>query len=132
MIHELIYGANKIVLEPGKIHKFEASRGTQIIACQGMLWLTVTGCSDDHFLSARQSYRVKRKGLVLIEAAEELTISFSILRDPHHPLALMLWRTCEGVWPVQRLKARWNALGSEKPNRKATSPSARCLSEMKS
>ena len=38
-------------------------------------------------------------------------------------------RYCAGVFPVQRLNERWNALASEKPRRKAASPMARLSSD---
>jgi len=124
MCYDALLNGNEIVLEPGQLLKLEAPRGTRIIVSHGTIWLTVTSCPDDHFLSACQSYRLRRKGLVLIEAALKGTISFSIHRDSHNPLVQKLWRTAMVTLHIQRLKARWKSL-CEKLSRYATSASAR-------
>ncbi len=117
----------EIRLGPGQIHRIEAQAGTCIKACEGLLWLTVSNSREDHFLSANQTYRLERKAILLIEAAGTGGIAFSISHRHYLPRSwtCRLWRAAMGVWPVQRLKARWKALGSEKPSRYATSPSAR-------
>lgn len=119
--------SQEILLAPGQVHRMEAQPGTCIKACEGMLWLTVSNSMDDHFLSAHQTYLLERRAILLIEPAGPGAAAFSISYRHYLPRswAWRLWRAAMGVWPVQRLKARWKALGSEKPSRYATSPSAR-------
>ena len=124
MPHEHMTEAQDIVLKPGESYRCDAPRGTRISVYQGTLWLTVSSCREDHFLSPSQSYRLKRKGLLLIEPAGTESISFSVCRLDHFLLS-RLWRAAMGVWPVQRLKARWKAPDSEKPSKYATSPNAK-------
>ena len=43
-------------------------RADQVFVESGTVWLTQSGCLDDVFLSANQSYRSRRSGKVVIQA----------------------------------------------------------------
>lgn len=102
-------------VEARQIYKMANARGTTIRVHSGMAWLTETEVTDDHFLTGEQTYRIRNQGVVLIEPADMNTIEFEIERPPQVDLARLACRAASGVRPVQRLKARWKALGSEKP-----------------
>lgn len=102
-------------VEPQQIYKMASARGTTIRVRSGMAWLTEADVTDDHFLTGEQTYRIRNQGLVLIEPADMNTIEFEIKRPPQVDLARLACRAASGVRPVQRLKARWKALGSERP-----------------
>lgn len=102
-------------VEPKQIYKMANARGTTIRVRSGMAWLTETEVTDDHFLTGEQTYRIRKQGVVLIEPADMNAIEFEIERPPQVTLARLACRAASGVRPVQRLKARWKALGSEKP-----------------
>lgn len=103
-------------LEPQQFYKMSRARGTCIEVRQGSLWLTEAHAGEDHFLFGRQCYRIRHQGLVLLEAADKAPVEFAIKRPAYAWLRLAR-RAASGVIPVQRLKARWKALGSEKPSR---------------
>lgn len=102
-------------VEPQQIFKVEHAKGAIIHMRSGLAWLTETDGTDDHFLGAEQTYRIRKQGLVLIESADRKRIEFEMQPPPHAFSCRLIRRAARGVSPVQRLKARWKALGSEKP-----------------
>lgn len=115
-----------ITLAPGRVFSLRLSSAIRVDIHGGLLWLTLADGRDDHFMTAGESCRVQGPGLLVLEAANDWPVSFSIRTVPTQGAWRRLWRAAIGVWPVQRLYARWKALGSEKPSRYATSPRARC------
>ena len=104
-------------LPSGQIHRLAAARGALIRVRTGVLWLTEPDCAEDRFISAGQTYRIRSRGLVLIESAGPGFGEFAV-DPPSHPLVVRLaYRASRVVRPVHRLKARWKALGSEKPSK---------------
>lgn len=106
-----------LCVEPRQIHKMANARGTTIRVRSGTVWLTEAAVTDDHFLTGEQTYRIRSCGVVLIEPADMNAIEFEIERPAQARLARLACRAASGVRPVQRLKARWKALGSEKPSK---------------
>lgn len=105
-------------LAPHTIQRLENARGTLVRVRSGRLWLTEPALADDIFLHARQSYRIRQRGLVLIEPADAHAVEFCLVPAlPYAEVVRCAWRMASGVVPVQRLKARWKALGSEKPSK---------------
>ena len=102
-------------VEAQQIYKLASAKGTTIRVHSGVAWLTESDVTDDHFLTGEQTYRIRNQGVVLIEPADMNAIEFEIERPPQVTLARLACRAASGVRPVQRLKARWKALGSEKP-----------------
>ena len=45
-----------------------SANGLHITCTDGTLWITMTGESEDIFLTASQGYRVKGNGLVIVES----------------------------------------------------------------
>lgn len=102
-------------VEPRQIYKMASAKGTTIHVRSGMAWLTEADVTDDHFLAGDQTYRIRNQGVVLIEPADMNAIEFEIERPIQLAFVRLACRAASGVRPVQRLKARWKALGSEKP-----------------
>jgi len=102
-------------VEPRQIYKMASARGTIIRVRSGIVWLTEVNVTDDHFLSCEQTYRIRSRGVVLIESADmnAIEIEIEIKRTPHARVARLACRVASDVMPIQRLKARLRALGSE-------------------
>ena len=63
------------------------SRGSLIRCEEGIIWLTQTGDPADHFLCASETFLVRRKGTIIVEARRDASVS---LPDDFHLCPLPL------------------------------------------
>lgn len=59
---------DQLLLQPNQPLRLDAARHAELRVDSGTVWITASGAAGDLFLSVGASYRVPRKGRVLVEA----------------------------------------------------------------
>ena len=69
-----------IDLRRGRLLRLPRSAGTTVMARAGAVWITEEGRLEDVVLSSGESYTLRRRGVALIEAFDDASISLEPLR----------------------------------------------------
>lgn len=63
-----MHADEQLLLQPDRPLRVDAQRHRELRVESGTVWITAGGAAGDLFLAAGESYRVPRRGSVLIEA----------------------------------------------------------------
>ena len=59
---------NQLVLQENRPRVLNGAGGAELRTVSGIVWITETGAAEDVFLCAGESRRIRRTGLVVVEA----------------------------------------------------------------
>ncbi|MCM2308660.1 MAG: DUF2917 domain-containing protein [Sulfuritalea sp.] len=75
-----MHADEQLLLQPDRPLRVDAQRHRELRVESGTVWITAGGAAGDLFLAAGESYRVPRRGSVLIEAVRG-TAEVSLVQD---------------------------------------------------
>jgi hypothetical protein len=66
--HAVSHAKKEVCLDRGEIFRLEGDRrGWVVQALEGRVWLTEAGAAEDVILEKQQTFRIDRKGVVLVQ-----------------------------------------------------------------
>ena len=96
---KLSLNSKPLILQPDTLVGLRRAKNVRVRVSSGVLWITVTGLSEDVVLAAGDQFAFPNHALVLLEAPQACELAFETPRN-----RLSCWRGLirERVWPPRR------------------------------